>query len=360
MGELRMIAVSSIRENPDAIRNVDRSSEDYLGIVESMRGKGFRGTVTVRPMKDEDGNEYFAVVDGMHRFLAAKDLGLEEVPCDVTTLDDAEAIEYSIMANVHKVDTKPSEYRTGILRWLEMNPTKTVSDAAEAFRKSMSWIQNILRLNNITEDKIMSLVDSGEINLSNAYALAKLPPEEQVNFITEAQTQSPAEFCTRVAERVKEINEARRKGKTAGQREFTPAEHMQKMKDIKDQRDSGEIGKAIATREGIKDVDTYVKGFKMALNWCLHVDPFSLDEQKAAFEAKQKEKEEKAKEREAKRIERQKDKAEQRLQEAGIREDALASGADPEEAVVEWRKANGFTEDGKKAETEENAEAVSA
>lgn len=337
---LQMIPVSQIKSNPEALRAVDRQSEEYAGIVESMRAKGFRGTVTVREMTDDEtGEQYYAVVDGMHRFMAAKDLGLDEVPCDITDMDDAQAIEYSIMANVHKKDTKPSEYRKGILTWLEMNPTKTISDAAAAFRKSNAWINNMLRLNNISDERIMALVDSDDINLSNAYALAKLPAEEQANYLTEAQTMEPKEFCPMVSKRVKDIAEERRKGKVAGKREFNPTEHMQKMKDIKTEREALEVGKAIATREGIKDTETYLNGFKMALNWILHVDPFSIDEQKAEFEAKEAKRAEREKEKEAARAKRAKEKAEQKAKEAEVREDAIAKGEDPDEAVNTYRES---------------------
>ena len=41
MGDLRTILLSTIRENPVALRNVNRKSDEYKGLVDSIRQKGF-------------------------------------------------------------------------------------------------------------------------------------------------------------------------------------------------------------------------------------------------------------------------------------------------------------------------------
>ena len=315
MSELREIALDEIKENPEAIRVVNRQGEEYLGLVDSIRSKGFRGTITVRA--DGDG---YVVVDGMHRYMAAKDAGLEVISCDVATMDEASAIEYSVMGNVHRKDTSASEYRSGLLKLLNLNPLMTEADLATKLGKSPTWIGNILRLNKIEDENIMALIDDGSITLSNAYALAKLPPEEQVNFITDAQTLAPEEFIPRVTERVNEIRDAKRSGKDPHQAEFTPAEWMQKLGVIKGERDSGDVATALIAETGAQSAKD---GFILALNWVLHADPFSIAEQKVKWEATQAEREEKRRHKEAEKAAKEKAKAEAKLKEAAEKEAAL-------------------------------------
>lgn len=323
MANLSNIKLEMVRENPEAIRNVNRQGEDYLGLVDSIKTKGFLGTITVREMKDGEG-EYYVVVDGMHRFLAAKDAGLDEIPCNIATLDDAQAVEFSIMGNVHRKDTKPSEYRGGLLKLLNLNPMMTEAELATKLGKSPTWISNILRLNKIESEEIMALIDKGSINISNAYALAKLPAEEQLEFITDAQTLAPDEFVPKVSERVKEIRDAKRKGETPGAAEFTPVEHMQKMKDIKEQRDSGEVADALIAETG---VTTPKDAFILALNWALHADTFSITEQKSTWEAKEAAKAEKAKQRASEKAAKATAKAKKDLDAAATAEQAAKEAA---------------------------------
>ena len=48
MGELKTIPISTIRENPVALRTVNRDTEEYQGLVDSISQKGFLGAITVR------------------------------------------------------------------------------------------------------------------------------------------------------------------------------------------------------------------------------------------------------------------------------------------------------------------------
>jgi len=320
MSELKMVTVDAIRENPEAIRVVNRKSEQYLGLVESIKIQGFLGTITVRPMIVDD-KQCYVIVDGMHRFMAAKDAGLTVVPCSVCTMDVATAIEASIMANVHNKETVPSEYRVGLLKILQLNPMMTEAELATKLGKSPAWIANILRLNKIESPEIMALIDSGKINMSNAYALAKLPADEQVNFLTEAQTQSPEIFVPAVTNRVNEIKDAKRKGDDPVVAKFTPAEYLQKMVSIREARDGGEVVDLLIAETGITSAHDC---FILALNWALHADVLSVAEQKAEWDAKEAAKAETRRKKEAERLAKKKEKAAEALKAAAEAEASIA------------------------------------
>jgi len=312
MGQLTTIKLAEIRENPVALRSVNKDSEQYQGLVDSIRQKGFFGAITVRQQEDkESGDTYYELVDGLHRFCAAKDAGLEEINCDIVTYGDDAVLEAQIMANIHKVETRPVEYSKQLTRILTRNPLMTEAELATKLGKSPQWIQQRLGLTKISDEGIIKLVDEGKIKLANAYALAKLPPEEMANFVDRAMTQQPDEFVPAVNARVKEIREAKRAGQDAAPAEFQPVAFMQKLTDIKTELESGAVAKVLC--QGLK---TPADGFAMAVKWALHLDPKSVEAQKAKDEERKQKVEEQKKKREAEKAKKRAEKAKEKAEEA--------------------------------------------
>ena len=299
MGELRKVKLSEIRPNTVALRAVNPESESYLGLVESIKEKGFFGAITVRENTDEaTGKKYLELVDGLHRYTAAQDAGIEEINVDVTDFNDDEVLEAQILGNIHHVETKPIEYTRQMLRILARHPLMTEAELAKKLCRSITWVQQRLSLTKIADDKIRQLVDDGKITLMNAYELAKLPVEEQADFLDRAMTEAPEVFVPAVKKRVKELKEAARQGKDAAEATFSPVAHMQKMKDIKAALDEGKLIPALIKKNKISDP---VKAAVLAVNWVLHLDPDSVAAQESEYQAKKANREEKKKEREAKR-----------------------------------------------------------
>lgn len=278
MGDLKTVELKQIRENPVALRQVQRKSEEYLGLVNSIRQKGFMGAITVRAKTDKDtGQPYFELIDGLHRFSAAKDAGLEHINVDVVSLDDAAVLEAQLMTNIHKVETRPVEYSQQLRRILSRNPLMTEAELAEKLGKSSAWIQQRLGLTKITSKEIQTLVNEGKIPLSNAYALAKLPVEEMANFVDRAMTQDTKEFAPSVNKRVKELKENERKGLDPNADTFAPVAFMQKLKDVKTELESPSIGPVITAKNGDSTAE---EGFRRAIQWFLHLDPDSVQAQR--------------------------------------------------------------------------------
>jgi hypothetical protein len=85
-----MRRVDELHEHPDAAIVPDLSSEDYARLLEDIRA---RGIVTYLEIL-EDGT----VLDGRHRLRAARELGLEKVPCLVVKLNaDEHPVERMIV-----------------------------------------------------------------------------------------------------------------------------------------------------------------------------------------------------------------------------------------------------------------------
>ncbi len=304
-GELKMVQISEIRENPVALRTVQRESEEYLGLVSSIRTKGFLGSITMRPQVDkESGDKYYELVDGLQRYNASKDAGLTEIPANVIKLDDALVLEAQIMTNIHKIETKPAEYTAQLKRILAANVMMTEAELAGRLGKSPQWISSRLSLTKIANAEILAMINEGKICLANAYALAKLPPDEMPAFVDRATSQPPDEFVPAVQTRAKEIRDAKRKGLDSTPIDFTPSAHMRKLGEIKQEMEASEIGPSLVKFLKVKNG---VDGFAAGIKWVLHMDAQSIEVQKADYDARQQKKTEdavkKKAEREAKKAE---------------------------------------------------------
>jgi ParB/RepB/Spo0J family partition protein len=318
--ELRSVPLVDIRPNEVALRAVNRESESYLGLVESIRQKGFLGAITVRVREDEEsGEEYLELIDGLHRFTASKDAGLEEINVNIVDLDTDQVLEAQIMANVHKVETKPVQYSHQLIRILARNPLMTEAELANKLGKSPAWIGQRLGLTKIENEELQKLIDEGKICLSNAYALAKLPVDEQNDFVDRAMTLSPDEFVPAANARAKELRDAKRQGKDAGDVEFQPTVHLQKLADLKTEMASGQIAGVLC--DGLSTAE---EGFNMAIKWALHMDPQSVEAQRAKDEERKRLKAEQKQKREAEKLKKKAEKAAKAQAEVEEAQKALA------------------------------------
>lgn len=292
--ELKYLPISRIRENPVALRSVDTDSESFKGLRDSIALKGVINPIAVhevqvvdetqQPVIGDDGQPVmvFEVIDGLHRYTAAKDAGLQSVPCHIMTGNEKSILEDQIMGNVHKIETKSAEYAKQLLRLMTMNPSLTVSQLATSLGKSVQWLNNTLSLTKLSS-KIQNLVNSGDIKLMNAYALARLPEEEQDNFINNAMTTDGGEFANQIAARLKEVRDERRKGNTPKPAEFTPMPAYRKISDIKDENIRVSNAVAVVKKAGANTIEEVVA---ITLRWILQIDDESIATQKAKWDAR--------------------------------------------------------------------------
>lgn len=286
------VKISQIRENPNALRTVNRTTEEYLGLVDSIRKQGVLNPILVRECKDpQTGELFFGLIDGLHRFTASQDAGLEEIPVHIKSMDDVGVMLAQMMANVHKVETRPVEYSRQLVRILALDPLLTTTQLADQLAKSPTWLNDRLGLTKLTPE-IAELVDEGKINLSNAYALSKLPSEEQPNFLDRAMTMQPQQFIPTANARTKELRDAKRQGRDPNAvTEFQPVAHLRKLAELKSELENKEIARVLT-----QGVDSPVDAFSLGIAWALHLDPASAQAQRDKDAARKKELED-AKER---------------------------------------------------------------
>ena len=278
--KVALVDLALIHESDVALRPVNRQSEDYLSLVESIKTMGILNPILVREVIDEKTKaKSYSLVDGLQRFTAAKDAGLKEIPAHIKSITDAQVLQAQIIGNVHRIEMKPAQYTKQIIRILALDSLMTITDLAKHLAKSTTWINKRLSLARL-DPKIQDLVDNDKISLSNAYALATIPIEEQGNYVDRAMTEGSTEFMSAMNDRAKEIKDAKRTGKDAGPKKFAPVMFAQKFALIRDiyQTDNDDFASALVVAEKCK---TPVDGVKAAIAWFLHMDKNNVKEQQA-------------------------------------------------------------------------------
>jgi len=278
---VKIVKLGEIRENPAALRDVKRDSPKYQELVGSIKAKGILNPPLGRVCQDpQTGEEYIGLIDGLQRFNAAKDAGLEEIPMLLKDMDEGQVLEAQLVTNLHKIETRPAEYAKQLNRLLALSPFLTMSALSENLSISPAWLSERLGLVKLT-DSIAKMVDDGDICVTNANHLAKLPPEEQANFSDRAQTDTPQKFIPEVTTRLGEIRSAKREGRDPKPEEFQPNPRVRKVSQVKDELLKGEVGKSLCNKHSL---GTAEEGFDMAIKWLLQVDPDSIAVDQAKWE----------------------------------------------------------------------------
>lgn len=300
--QVAFLPIDEIEENKVALREVDKKKAKYVQLVDSIRQYGIQNPISVRRSKNkETGKDVYVVVDGLHRYSASRDAGLSEIPAIIRDYgqDITKVWLAQMISNVHKIETRPHEYAEHIQRILSEDPTLSISELSAKLNQSPEWIQKILKLNNVKDERISNLINDGTISTSNAIYLAQLPEEEQPNFVDRAQTLSPSEFIPQATGRIKELRDAKRQGREAKPEEFVAIPTMRKFGEIKEELASPATGLSLIRTMNITNP---ADAWKLAMQWVTQTDPKSIEIRKQKEEDRKRiaaeEKEKKKKERE--------------------------------------------------------------
>jgi len=142
---MQLIARDLIRDNPWNPNAFD--AQTYPKLVESIREKGILEPLKVMPDPEREG--YFILIDGYHRWKAAGELGLEELPCEVWDVSPEEAKVRGLQLN----------YLRGqpVLRRLaelvhDLHRTYSVDDLSQMLPWSSSQLRDSLELLKLPPD----------------------------------------------------------------------------------------------------------------------------------------------------------------------------------------------------------------
>lgn len=169
MAQLTTKPLSWFKTNPQVRKAFDEAELRLLG--ESLRHKQLQ-PVLAKP----DGT----IIAGERRYRAAKLVDLPSLMVILTDepLTDSEVRAIQLTENIHRADLTGYEKWQACKELLELNPGWQGKDLAEHLHLDPSSVTRLLSPSKCIVEVQEALRD-GRIGISDAYALSKLPPEDQ-------------------------------------------------------------------------------------------------------------------------------------------------------------------------------------
>ncbi|MBQ8555301.1 MAG: ParB/RepB/Spo0J family partition protein [Clostridia bacterium] len=165
------IAIGDIDPNPDQPRHTF-SEESIAQLAQSIRDQGVLQPILVVPVK---GGRY-RIVAGERRWRAAREAGLDTVPCIVRDMDVVQQMEIALIENLQREDLNPIEVAQGI-QGLMKQCGYTQEAVANRLSKSRPAVANLLRLLTLPEE-VIELVRKGTLSAGHARVLAGVESDE--------------------------------------------------------------------------------------------------------------------------------------------------------------------------------------
>lgn len=270
------IPLSKLHEPHILLRPVRKGTVEYLELRDSIAVHGLTNSLLARPHPSKPGEH--EVVDGFWRYNCLKELGIPTAPCIVKELTDREVLELQLQSNAIRPTTKPCDFAKHLRRILRDDPDMSMPALAAAAGKSTVWVKNQLSLLNL-KPLYQKAVDRGEMSCSNAYALAKLPTRYQDDYAEAALSMPSKEFTQLIADVVRRVMEEVRNGKLhrAFVADFQPVAHIRSLNNIL--RERSDIAAAPVVLSQV-NAETALDGWRAALDWVVHLDPTSVEEQR--------------------------------------------------------------------------------
>lgn len=274
--QFRDLPVDQLTEPWVLLRPVDKQSVEFLEMQDSLEAKGFLNSISARPSTRQPGK--FEIIDGMYRWVCCKLSGRETIPVIIKYhVTDEDVLALQIQANAIRPETTPLEFARQLQLIQKANPDITLAALSDLVKKSPTWISrtlNLLALNG----PMQKAVERGEMPLENAYMLAMIPPRLRGDYFDKAKTTPASKFKPMAAAVIKSYKEAVRQGKLEAffKEDFNAVAYLRPLKEIQAEVVQQAEGPFVISTMKCK---TPVDGWRAALQWVLHLDQKSVDEQ---------------------------------------------------------------------------------
>ena len=165
--------------------------EDHLDdLSNSIKERGVIQPIIVR--KSVKQPDKYEIIAGERRWLAAKRVGLYDIPVVVTEADDLKSLEFAIVENVQRHDLNPLEEAQGYKRLID-EFSYDQDKVSKFIGKSRSYITNSLRLLSLP-DIVLKLIENKKISAGHAKILVGL---ENAEFVANKIIEKNSQFANR-------------------------------------------------------------------------------------------------------------------------------------------------------------------
>lgn len=175
----RMIALADIGESPLNPRS-HYDLQDLEELSASIAEIGILEPLLVRPRILDTRSPAvffsFEIVAGHRRARAARMAKLDEVPCLVRELDDAQAIECALVENGQRADVTVLDEATAFSELVRLG--RSEAQIAAKIGRSIAYVSQRMRLLSL-DASVHDLMDREHLLMGGALLLAQLEPERQ-------------------------------------------------------------------------------------------------------------------------------------------------------------------------------------
>lgn len=263
---LEYIPLADIFESRTPLRVVLKNSVEFRELADSVRRDGLLQPLLVRPYKGK-----YEVVDGGHRYNAAREARLDPVPCEVRDMSDQEVLVYQLQTQALQIEVKASDYSKRLQKLLDEGMTLT--QLCQKIGKRPYWVRRQLKILKLAPE-VIEAIDRGEISMTAAVELGKVPVRLHAGLIPDAIAMTAKDFCEKVRVIVKEYREAVRTGSLEQRYTVTdPQPYLRSMTELRQEVTTFESAGVILHVDKAK---TPLDGWKACIKWLLHLDPLSL------------------------------------------------------------------------------------
>lgn len=162
--EIMQVSVSKIIPNPNQPRKFF-AEDGILRLADSIKQHGI-----IQPLVVRQCGEYYELIAGERRLRAAKELGLDTVPCVISDINEEKSAEVSIIENIIREDLSIFEQASAIEALIDTY-SLTQEQVAEKLSVSQSFVANKLRLLRYNNEEREIILQN---NLSERHARAIL------------------------------------------------------------------------------------------------------------------------------------------------------------------------------------------
>ncbi|WP_299020915.1 ParB/RepB/Spo0J family partition protein [uncultured Photobacterium sp.] len=172
-GRLQDLSVQMLQPGQFQPRK-DMSDEALAELSDSIRAQGVIQPIVVRELAPQQ----FEIIAGERRWRAARQAGLQKVPCIIKDVNDRATVAIALIENIQREDLNAIEEAQALER-LQSEFSLTHQQVAEAVGKSRTTVSNLLRLNQLAEP-VKRLVEQSLLEMGHARALLPLDAEAQL------------------------------------------------------------------------------------------------------------------------------------------------------------------------------------
>lgn len=197
--DFKRIALEDIIEDTVNLRGSLEESKKQIGEewnrgLRSVQKNGILQPLLVRPFIKDDGTVHktrVILVDGMQRKAWATKAGFTHVPCYVNPniQTPADVLIAQTQCNLQRIKTSVAALEKHCLQLDEVcGGEMSVDQLADLLNMSPQWVRATLKMKNLSP-QVEAAMNDGQIPVTHAKVLSKLPTEHQDDFLNKLLSQ---------------------------------------------------------------------------------------------------------------------------------------------------------------------------